>query len=191
MKTCVLCNECDVWWWPSEKSETCCSYYIHNKDSVTFVGRKQQYFFNWKLPKWISRLKVFMKQVMITSYHIHFNSSDFIIFTQISERFISPVPDEMSLNKHSAFSKKHNFQNIMKNASKLFRELFPNLKQKYQRNCVTNSGHPIINMFATTVKLFSRNHVQGASNMTGTNCDLFTHKSSRSYLNHLVFRWSS
>ena len=24
------------------------------------------------------------------------------------------------------------------------------------------------------------------SNMTGTNCDLFTHKSSRSYLNHLV-----
>ena len=29
--------------------------------------------------------------------------------------------------------------------------------------------------------------VQGGSNMTGTNCDLFTHKSSRSYLNHLVF----
>jgi hypothetical protein len=28
--------------------------------------------------------------------------------------------------------------------------------------------------------------VQGGSNMTGTNCDLFTHKSSRSYLNHLV-----
>ena len=24
--------------------------------------------------------------------------------------------------------------------------------------------------------------------MTGTNCDLFTHKSSRSYLNHLVLR---
>jgi hypothetical protein len=23
--------------------------------------------------------------------------------------------------------------------------------------------------------------------MTGTNCDLFTHKSSRSYLNHLVY----
>jgi hypothetical protein len=30
--------------------------------------------------------------------------------------------------------------------------------------------------------------VQGGSNMTGTNCDLFTHKSSRSYLNHLVHR---
>jgi hypothetical protein len=33
-------------------------------------------------------------------------------------------------------------------------------------------------------------HVQGVSNMTGTNCDLFTHKSSRSYLNHLVLRYS-
>jgi hypothetical protein len=30
--------------------------------------------------------------------------------------------------------------------------------------------------------------IQGGSNMTGTNCDLFTHKSSRSYLNHLVHR---
>ena len=30
------------------------------------------------------------------------------------------------------------------------------------------------------------NEIQGGSNMTGTNCDLFTHKSSRSYLNHLV-----
>jgi hypothetical protein len=29
--------------------------------------------------------------------------------------------------------------------------------------------------------------IQGGSNMTGTNCDLFTHKSSRSYLN-LVWR---
>jgi hypothetical protein len=29
--------------------------------------------------------------------------------------------------------------------------------------------------------------LQGGSNMTGTNCDLFTHKSSRPYLNHLVF----
>jgi hypothetical protein len=28
--------------------------------------------------------------------------------------------------------------------------------------------------------------VRGGSNMTGTNCDLFTHKQSRSYLNHLV-----
>jgi hypothetical protein len=28
--------------------------------------------------------------------------------------------------------------------------------------------------------------IQGGSNMTGTNCDSFTHKSSRSYFNHLV-----
>ena len=28
--------------------------------------------------------------------------------------------------------------------------------------------------------------VQGGSNMTGTNCDFFTHNQSRSYLNHLV-----
>ena len=28
--------------------------------------------------------------------------------------------------------------------------------------------------------------IQRGSNMTGTNCDLFTHKSSGSYLNHLV-----
>jgi hypothetical protein len=28
--------------------------------------------------------------------------------------------------------------------------------------------------------------IQGGSNMTGTNCDLFTHNQSRSYLNHLV-----
>jgi hypothetical protein len=30
--------------------------------------------------------------------------------------------------------------------------------------------------------------IQGGSNMTGTNCDLFTHNQSRSYLNHLVYR---
>jgi hypothetical protein len=29
--------------------------------------------------------------------------------------------------------------------------------------------------------------IKGGSNMTGTNCDLFTHNQSRSYLNHLVF----
>jgi hypothetical protein len=35
---------------------------------------------------------------------------------------------------------------------------------------------------------FSMSDMQGGSNMTGTNCDLFTYKSSRSYLNHLVFK---
>jgi hypothetical protein len=29
--------------------------------------------------------------------------------------------------------------------------------------------------------------IHGGSNMTGTNCDLFTHNQFRSYLNHLVY----
>jgi hypothetical protein len=38
----------------------------------------------------------------------------------------------------------------------------------------------------------SAGSVQGGSNMTGTNCDLFAHKSSRSYLNHLVnMEWTN
>jgi hypothetical protein len=40
------------------------------------------------------------------------------------------------------------------------------------------------------IKLLASNqmtgNVQGGSNMTGRNCDLFTHNQSRSYLNHLV-----
>jgi hypothetical protein len=36
------------------------------------------------------------------------------------------------------------------------------------------------------VKKNETGNVQGGSNRTGTNCDLFTHKQSRSYLNHLV-----
>ena len=32
----------------------------------------------------------------------------------------------------------------------------------------------------------SINMIQGGSNMTGINCDLFTHNQSRSYLNYLV-----
>jgi hypothetical protein len=39
--------------------------------------------------------------------------------------------------------------------------------------------------------VFSKPLIQGGSNMTGTNCDLFTHKSSRSYLNHLVLSLKS
>jgi hypothetical protein len=42
--------------------------------------------------------------------------------------------------------------------------------------------------FINSQRLAWYDHVQGGSNMTGTNCDLFTHKSSRSYLNHLVNR---
>ena len=48
----------------------------------------------------------------------------------------------------------------------------------------------------STARLFSEllistrgYEIQGGSNMTGTNCDLFTHNQSRSYLNHLVFSY--
>jgi hypothetical protein len=37
----------------------------------------------------------------------------------------------------------------------------------------------------TQIKFFNL-YVQGGLNMTGTNCALFTHNQSRSYLNHLV-----
>jgi hypothetical protein len=37
-------------------------------------------------------------------------------------------------------------------------------------------------LYFSNIKLI----VQGGSNITGTNCDLFTHNESRSYLNHLV-----
>jgi hypothetical protein len=40
----------------------------------------------------------------------------------------------------------------------------------------------------TAINLRKAHQIQDGSNMTGTNCDLFTHKSSRSYLNHLVQR---
>jgi hypothetical protein len=33
--------------------------------------------------------------------------------------------------------------------------------------------------------------IQCGSNITGTNCDLFTHNQSRSYLNHLVITCST
>jgi len=45
---------------------------------------------------------------------------------------------------------------------------------------------------STSVNIYKRHDassvVQGGSNMTGTDCGLFTHKQSRSYLNHLVFQ---
>jgi hypothetical protein len=42
------------------------------------------------------------------------------------------------------------------------------------------------NMATAFERRYKLINVQGGSNMTGTNFDLFTHKSSRSYLNHLV-----
>jgi hypothetical protein len=54
--------------------------------------------------------------------------------------------------------------------------LHPTLELNYWHNEVSSS----VTDFSD-----SRN-VQSGSNMTGTNCDLFTHNQSRSYLNHLV-----
>ena len=45
----------------------------------------------------------------------------------------------------------------------------------------------VLSSVLQTVLLNLKLQLQGGSNMTGTNCDLFTHKSSRSYLNHLVY----
>jgi hypothetical protein len=54
---------------------------------------------------------------------------------------------------------------------------------------ISNHNHLLtpITFFFSFFNVFSPIDIQGGSNMTGTNCDLFTHKSSRSYLNHLVF----
>jgi hypothetical protein len=49
---------------------------------------------------------------------------------------------------------------------------------------VTNYLSGVYNVSAI---LYRQCKVQGGSNITGTNCDLFTHKLSRSYLNHLVY----
>jgi hypothetical protein len=45
----------------------------------------------------------------------------------------------------------------------------------------------MLHALSISVFLTSSPELQGGWNMTGTNCDLFTHKSSRSYLNHLVY----
>jgi hypothetical protein len=54
---------------------------------------------------------------------------------------------------------------------------------------------PLQSQYVLSFSLFVTNNkhyfmvnseIQGGSNMTGTNCDMFTHKSSWSYLNHLV-----
>jgi hypothetical protein len=44
---------------------------------------------------------------------------------------------------------------------------------------------------AQYITFIKNKDVQGGSNMTGTNCDLFTHKLSRSYLSHLVVKQAS
>ena len=51
---------------------------------------------------------------------------------------------------------------------------------------ICNSRHDCSSHGSAAVSRVAHCFVQGGSNLTGTNCDLFTHKSSRSYLNHIV-----
>jgi hypothetical protein len=64
-----------------------------------------------------------------------------------------------------------------------------------QENCLPVKSDDVTLRKSADIEVFikdkSNTHscdlkIQGGSNMTGTNCDLFTHKSSRSCLNHLV-----
>jgi hypothetical protein len=61
---------------------------------------------------------------------------------------------------------------------------------KYDRDslCVNKSQFvPVIFEPPCIYRYISICNIQGGSNMSGTNCDLFTHSQSRSYLNHLVY----
>jgi hypothetical protein len=44
----------------------------------------------------------------------------------------------------------------------------------------------LLMFFVSIIPRILYTHIQGGSNMTGTECGLFTHNQSRSYLNHLV-----
>ena len=52
----------------------------------------------------------------------------------------------------------------------------------------TNSCISVKNTLGWSAVVLFACEIQGGSNMTGTNCDLFTHNQSRSYLNHLVIQ---
>jgi preprotein translocase subunit SecG len=61
--------------------------------------------------------------------------------------------------------------------------MFLHLKQK-EKQQVFETAIPIIIIIIMIIIIIII--IQGGSNITGTNCDLFTHNQSRSYLNHLV-----
>jgi hypothetical protein len=73
--------------------------------------------------------------------------------------------------------------------------LDPYLTRSSTQTCISfvTMTHSIENWFIIECRFhydllcYLRHVIQGGSNMTGTNCDLFTHNQSRSYLNHLVF----
>ena len=54
------------------------------------------------------------------------------------------------------------------------------------RTCLLMKTDYTAGTLGRAIQSYSVVNVQGGSNMTGTNCDLFTHSQSRSYLNHLV-----
>jgi hypothetical protein len=58
----------------------------------------------------------------------------------------------------------------------------PNRHKATENVVPAEPEHAVLNQPYTSPKPL----IQGGSNMTGTNCDLFTQNQSRSYLNHLV-----
>jgi hypothetical protein len=52
----------------------------------------------------------------------------------------------------------------------------------------TQGGYKTLRQRPSPARDMWRRLIQGGSDVTGTNCDLFTHSQSRSYLNHLVIR---
>jgi hypothetical protein len=66
--------------------------------------------------------------------------------------------------------------------------LCPALGYGVRVNSIALHYFPIsIILFSSCNLLFYVSYIQDGSNMTGINCDLFTHNQSWSYLNHLVF----
>jgi hypothetical protein len=62
-------------------------------------------------------------------------------------------------------------------------------RRKFRKMILNHAGVceiTTLKSLGTRIEYDASRYVQGGSNMTGTNCDLFTQKSSRSYLNHLV-----
>jgi hypothetical protein len=77
---------------------------------------------------------------------------------------------------------------LLKKIMKIFHQESPVLRQKftYLPPNVSYMHYYTITLFGLIYSVVDYDNIQGGSNMTGINCDLFTHKQSRSYLNHLV-----
>ena len=63
----------------------------------------------------------------------------------------------------------------------------PKTAHDYRSITLLNTEYKLLaRMIAIRLRPILDSIIQGVSNMTGTNCDLFAHNWSRSYLNHLV-----